>query len=73
MGSGDHEKDNNTYRSPSHSGADENLSQTYGAWPPGFFDLGLTAEELRLLRDAGRELEQEVLGNRLSKGSRGQE
>ena len=73
MGLSDHEKDNSTPGSLSHSGADEKLSRDAGAWPAGFFDLDLNDEELRLLRDAGRVLEQAVLGKRLSRGSRGRE
>lgn len=48
---------------------EEAVSADAGEWPTSFFDLGLSEEDLRLLRTAGTELEEAVMQNRRNRGA----
>ena len=47
----------------------EALARQDGEWPRGFFDLSYGAEDKKLLVQATRELEKEVLGRRMNRGA----
>jgi predicted transcriptional regulator len=48
---------------------EEAVSADAGEWPTSFFDLGLSEEDLRLLRTAGTALEEAVMQNRRNRGA----
>jgi hypothetical protein len=48
---------------------DRAVAEDAGEWPRRFFEPGLTEEELRILREAGTELEQQVLSARRNRGA----
>lgn len=47
----------------------EAVTKDAGAWPEGFFDPSLTADERALLRAAGTDLEQGILSARRNRGA----
>lgn len=48
---------------------EEAVAEDAGEWPAGFFELDLSEDDLRLLRTAGRELEEAVMQNRRNRGA----
>jgi predicted transcriptional regulator len=48
---------------------EEAVAEDAGEWPKDFFDLDLSEEDLRLLRTAGKELEETVVRNRQNRGA----
>ena len=47
----------------------EAVAKDAGAWPEGFFDPALTADERALLRAAGTDMEQSILSARRNRGA----
>ena len=48
---------------------EEAVAEDAGEWPKGFFELDLSNEDLRLLRTAGRDLDETVMQNRRNRGA----
>ena len=73
MGRESHGEDNSTQRGLSTgstvNGYLKRKSLDAGEWPADFFELDLSDEDLRLLRTAGRELEETVMQNRRNRGA----
>lgn len=45
------------------------LEKEAGEWPEDFFNLDLSKEDLQLLRESSREVENSILINRLNRGA----